>query len=189
MTTMTDFPQAEVFIETGAGGGATLYGAVHQPFKEIHSIEIDRGRFEEVSAIFKDHPQVKIHCGDSRAILPHIITPAKTTAFWLDAHWSGGNYREAKPEDECPLMGELEVIMDVEWEELPLIVIDDSFFFNGQWWVTHEDGDPYHREEWPTLHEVGAALPGYEVTDWENVLVCVPPGYKRRILVAGRQFP
>lgn len=189
MTTMSDFPQAEVFIETGFGGGATLNYAVHHPFDEIHSIEIDPDLFELGVKRFAAHPQVTLHCGDSRDILPHIITPAKTTMFWLDAHWSGGNYRESTPGDECPLLGELAAITAVKWKTQPLIIMDDAVFFNRVWWETHADGDPYHMKAWPTTEDIESALPKYQITDWAGVLVAVPPGYSGQVMVAGRQFP
>ena len=186
---MTDFPQAKVFIETGFGNGATLRNAVNQPFEAIHSIEIDRTLFEAGEHEFMGHGHVTLHCGDSRAVLPHIITPAKTTAFWLDAHWSGGNFGESTPGDECPLTGELEIIADADWKQKPLIMVDDADFFNGLWWTTHPEGEPYHENAWPTLDEIRDLLQDYEVHDWAGVLVCVPPGYSGRVTVAGRQFP
>ena len=186
---MSDFPQAKVFIETGFGGGATLNYAVQHNFEEIHSIESDPQLFEQGKAKFSANKSVTIHQGDSRDILPLIITPDKSTCFWLDAHWSGGNYREIKPEDECPLMGELLAITSVKWKEWPLLLIDDSYFFDRTWWEIYEDGEPYHKDAWPSLDEIQRALPKYQITNFAGVLVCVPPGYSGQIVVAGRTFP
>lgn len=189
MTTMTEFPTGvQVFIETGYGLGQTLQHAVLQPFDEIHSIEVDRKIAEKAKEVWKDNDKVKIHEGDSQKVLPKIMKSSKITMFWLDAHWSFGGFGETKPVTECPLMGELEAIGEVNWREQPLILIDDAEFFNRSWWIQHPQS-PASKEQWPTLDEIRDVLDDYTITERGGVLVCVPKKWPHQIHVAGQWFP
>lgn len=188
MTTMTEFPTGvQVFIETGYGMGQTLSNAVTQDFEELHSIEIDRNIAARAKGLWEDNDRVHIYEGDSREVLPKIVKPSKSTMFWLDAHWSFGGYGEAKPVDECPLMGELKVISDVKWKEQPLILIDDAPFFDPMFW--NNNPTPATKSEWPTMEQIRDVLDGYTITERGGVLVCVPKKWPHQIHVAGQWFP
>lgn len=163
--TTLDFQDVHhTFIETGYGWGLSLENVVNYAFKELHSIEIDHGVYLKAWDRWKDEPRVTIHGGDSRAILPHLIEPANSTTFWLDAHYSGTvHYGESDLPGQCALLDELDVIRAVSWKAPITVLIDDIRLFTDEWWDNVRDTPNLRREEWPTLSQINERLEGFEV--------------------------
>jgi hypothetical protein len=84
-----------IVVETGTFIGDTAeYFSRH--FKEVHTIELDRGLFTVVSNKFINYPNVFCYLGDSASILSSggLIDDLNNKKdanvfFFLDAHWSG----------------------------------------------------------------------------------------------------
>lgn len=163
MGVLSRFAPAAVFIETGLGGGWSLSAALAEPFETLHSIEIDATLIARCE--LRD-PRLTIHHGSSPDLLPQIIDPARSTMFWLDAHYSAGLYTSDSDLDrsrldprygQCPLLAELAIIRAVAWQIRPWIYIDDADCFQSP--VYEGMFAQYDRQQYPTEKEIRAALP------------------------------
>lgn len=175
MGLLLEYPEADVFIETGLGHGNTLESALQRPYKWLHSIEIDPTLVARCGLY---DPRLTIHCGSSPDILPTIIDPQKSTVFWLDAHYSAGQYTSSAAVDasrldprygQCPLLAELAIIRSFDWAVRPWIAIDDAACFRMETYSGMYA--QYDRGQYPTEAEIRAALPPdytLEVVDYRG---------------------
>lgn len=157
-----------VFVETGTYQGATARWA-SQHFEQVHTIERSESLFEahcmELSALHGVTP----HCGDSRDILPNIISELghRRALFWLDSHWFGGE--TSGEDDQCPLLGELACLADRSQD---IILIDDARLFLAA------PPMPHQPSQWPTIADViltlsyGIKRPYVQIAD--DVIFVVP---------------
>lgn len=161
----------DVFIETGTGNGATLANAIKAGFNVCHSIEYDRGTFEQAVKRFGRDARVVLHRGASVDILPLVIRPSRPTTFWLDAHYSGGTFDyDSRHADrpQCSLLDELTIIVAAGWQADVAVLVDDAFMFEDDYW-TAEDPQPFgagwresfRRDEWPTLPDIWRVMAGW----------------------------
>lgn len=98
------------FIETGTfrgfGVGRALYSGL---FEKIYSIELAPHLYEYCKNLLANFPNVKLYLGDSREILPQILSEIDAPAtFWLDGHYSSGD--TARGITNNPILDELEAI-------------------------------------------------------------------------------
>lgn len=100
----------EVFIETGSGGGEGIMAALKAQFKKIHSIELSDACYARCVERFGHRKRrVKLYHGDSRQILPQILSEInERCTFWIDAHYCG--WPTAGEGDSIPIMDELKTI-------------------------------------------------------------------------------
>src|SRR6476469_1959610 len=163
------------FIETGTNCGATALWAA-QYFEKVITIEAAKVIYEAVANNYGHLKNIQFVLGNSKeqlaAILPTLKEPC---IFWLDAHWRGGvTYGET---EECPLLEELQIINDSEFDHF--ILIDDECLF------LCPPPSPHSIEQWPTIDAVTSLLNSgrsrYTVIV-EDVIVSVPEGAK--LLVA-----
>lgn len=163
-------PLTEVFIETGTNKGDSLAAALAAGYPRCLSVEFVDGLHVLAKERFAHEPRAVLFHGSSPDTLPIMIDPSLTTTFWLDAHFSGSSRAWQDPRyGECPLLQELKVIMAMPWVTWPIICIDDAFIFKEATWA-----GPSHvllpylftRSHWPSLAEIEAMLPGYEL--WEE---------------------
>ena len=118
-----------VFVETGTYRGDTI-AAVSDLFEEIHSIEIDAALYRQACTRFRGDPRIKLHLGDSGALLPEIVAAHREPIlFWLDGHASGGETGSGKK--HTPIVEELEVIMAHPTRQ-HVILIDDAMDFGAE---------------------------------------------------------
>ena len=109
------------YIETGTYLGEGVK-SVLTTYENIHSIELSEKWYNYNVEQFKQNPNVKIHLGDSKIILPELLnTINEPVTIYLDAHYSGGE--TAFGEEECPLLFELELLKMREYDDI--IIIDD----------------------------------------------------------------
>jgi len=171
MSVLTRFPAGAIFVETGLGGGDTLALACQQPYQQLHSIEIDASLIQRSADRFRYDDRVRIHHGSSPTILPRLCQPDLPTVFWLDAHYSAGQYTSDHQHDldqldpfvgQCALLAELAIIRSVKWQVWPVILIDDAACINMH---TYAGMYAQHdRKQYPTRKEVRQALPpGYRL--------------------------
>jgi hypothetical protein len=140
---------ASVFVETGTYRGDTAkWASAH--FAEVYTIENSAILFDQYSAPLNALRGVHALCGDSRKLLPEILTNIgqKSAVHWLDSHWFGGDTGGGE-QDQCPLMGELECLFQRTQD---IILIDDARLF------LSAPPMPHKPALWPTIFEVMKAL-------------------------------
>lgn len=154
------------FVETGTFLGDSAAWA-SQRFERVYTIERAESLWQQAEQRLANLGNVTCLAGDSRQALHSIVTTGDSpTLFWLDAHWSGEQtYGES---DECPLLGELEVILSSQLESF--LLIDDARLFLAP------PPLPHNAEGWPAIDQVVGVLAnhGYYVVILEDVIVAVP---------------
>ena len=119
---------ADVFIETGTFVGDTTEWA-RTRFKDVYSIELDRGMAENARIRFATYSNVHLFEGDSALKLNEALKHVSGRAvFWLDGHYSGGG--TALADIETPILEELRTIFAHPFKD-HLILIDDARCFDG----------------------------------------------------------
>jgi len=115
-----------IFIETGTYLGDTLW-SLKDSFKELYSVELDRGLYEAACRRFARYKDIHLFCGDSAAILPKLLLPVKEPVlFWLDAHYSGGI--TTGDISQSPVIRELDYILSHQVKG-HIVLIDDVASF------------------------------------------------------------
>ncbi|MFM6399653.1 hypothetical protein, partial [Planktothrix sp.] len=157
----------ETFIEAGTFQGVTAVWA-SALFKNVFTIELSQQLYESTSAGYKHIQNINFLYGHTVEHLKAIVPQLQGSAlFWLDAHWSGGI--TAGQEEECPILRELQIIKESEWEHF--ILIDDARLF------LSPPPAPHQLNQWPALHEVIAELLTFKsqyVVVIEDAIICVP---------------
>lgn len=96
-----------VFVETGTYMGETAW-ALRNELDRIETIELEPTLARLARIRFKRTPNVRVHEGDSAAVLPRILeTLTEPALFWLDAHPSTDRTAQDGP---IPLRAELAAI-------------------------------------------------------------------------------
>ncbi|HZS25114.1 MAG TPA: hypothetical protein VFA30_09035 [Gaiellaceae bacterium] len=96
-----------VLVETGTYMGETAW-ALRRSFDRIETIELEPTLARLARIRFARTANVRVHEGDSAAVLPEILTELREPAlFWLDAHPSTDRTARGGP---VPLRAELEAI-------------------------------------------------------------------------------
>lgn len=184
----TDLQITHVFIETGTNAGHSLALALAAGYEECLSVECVEHIHLAAKERFAGEPRARLFHGSSPELLPQIIDPAKSTTFWLDAHYSGSDPSWQDPKfGECPLLAELQAIMAVRWGQLPYILIDDATLFHPDWSENSGRFDPnsFTRSHWPTVDQIAALLPDYDIREENNILVCRPLTHCGRLGATG----
>lgn len=154
-----------VFVETGIWHGGTTQWAV-QNFEWVWACELDPLLARHAHNRFSEYANLSLATSDSRpflkALLRHLTEPA---LIYLDAHYIADKHSAGDPAD-CPLIGELGIITNCPF--LHVVVIDDARLIVGR--------DPDYLV-WPTLEEVKAAIPYYDVQHIGKALVCIPKAW------------
>ena len=128
MPTLTDrfyketaFPKTNIYIETGAYLGNGIKSVLAH-YKQIHSIELAEKWYNHNVEQFKAEPTVKMHLGDSKKVLPGLLTTLQEpVTIFLDAHYSGGT--TAFGDESNPLLYELDLLLARPYDDI--IIIDD----------------------------------------------------------------
>lgn len=115
----------DIFFETGTHLGQSVERAVNIGYKEIHSIEIIKDRYDECFEKFKNNENVFLYLGDSLIWIPEILNTIDCRCtFWLDAHMS-------QVSRNCPTLEELKLIGQHHIKD-HIILIDDMRDFGTQ---------------------------------------------------------
>jgi hypothetical protein len=160
--------QINNFVETGTYYGNTAIWASNH-FDNVFTIEFSETMYRQV--IEKLDKVANLHCilGDSRTELSKIIeNTKKSSLFWLDAHWSGGDTYGNN--DECPLLEEIDIINNSNNDSF--IFIDDARYF------TSPPQPPHKIEQWPSITDVIQKLQSGSTEKYiviiEDVIIAVP---------------
>ena len=109
------------YVETGAYMGDGIKSVLSN-YPHIHSIELAEKWYQHNVDQFRTNSNVNMYLGDSKRVLPSVLETIKEPAtIFLDAHYSGGT--TALGEEEVPLLAELDILKDREYDDI--IVIDD----------------------------------------------------------------
>jgi len=172
---------AKVFIETGTYRGGTAEWACRH-FADVQSIEWSEAIYRETKARIGGLPNLTLHCGDTREILPQLVQALdKPAVMWLDAHWSGK--ATAGISDQCPLLEELTII-DRAGPEVAMLIDDARFFLA-------PPPEPLNIDDWPDLGTVVQTLAkGREryVAVTEDVIVAVPMRHRDVVVAHCREL-
>jgi hypothetical protein len=143
-----------VFVETGTYMGETAW-ALRRELDRIETIELEPTLARLARIRFKRVPNVRVHEGDSAAVLPRILeTLTEPALFWLDAHPSTDRTAHDGP---IPLQAELAAIGRHEVSG-HVVLVDDLRYL----------GTPGY----PSLAEI--TLPGYRFEETRGVGVLTP---------------
>lgn len=92
--------------------------------------------------------------------------------IWLDAHWCGP-HSNTLADPQCSLRDELSELAFWFASRACVILIDDARMFTRL--PLPPELDP---KQWPVLAEIRGRLPHHDVTERDDVLVCLPKGGK-----------
>jgi hypothetical protein len=113
--------QTKQYIETGTYLGDGIKRVLND-YENIHSIELSETWYQYNVKQFENNNNVKMYLGDSKKILPELLqTLNEPITIYLDAHYSGGT--TAFGEEEVPLLFELEILKQREYDDI--IIIND----------------------------------------------------------------
>ncbi|MCP4645835.1 MAG: hypothetical protein GY851_35650 [bacterium] len=126
---LAKYKRGATFVETGTGAGYGIRAALAAGFEVVHSIELDPACYEAAQEAFVAEltaGSVRLHFGDSRAVLPRVLDTIWSPAtFWLDSHV---DHQVPGATVKCPLYDELEQIAE-HWLNDHTIMIDDRRLF------------------------------------------------------------
>lgn len=117
----------KTLVETGTYYGE-MVAAMRSRFDRIYSIEYVPELAERATRKFARDKHIRILCGDSRVVIPEVLTLLKSPAlFWLDAGYYGW---VGKRTDDQRLSAELEMILSHPYPHV--ILLDDARGLTGK---------------------------------------------------------
>jgi hypothetical protein len=145
----------QVFVETGTFQGNTT-AFVAGGFRDVYTVEQSPPIFARTAERLKAYPNVTAILNNAPEALRlwRPMLERESVAYWLDAHWCGGETSEAA--GECPLLEELAAIGTLN--ATSVILIDDARYFIAP------PPRPHKASHWPdletTLKHLHALCPG-----------------------------
>jgi hypothetical protein len=119
----------KTLVETGTYYGE-MVAAMKSRFDQVYSIEYVPALAERATRKFARDQHVQIFCGDSREVMPEVLTLLKSRAlFWLDAGYYGWIGTRTKT-NEQRLSAELEMILSHPYPHI--ILLDDARGLTGR---------------------------------------------------------
>lgn len=116
------------FVETGTLYGNTIWNQL-KSFERLYSIELSEELYKKAVKRFEKANKVDILQGDSSVVLKEIVPLlGEPSLFWLDGHYSGTG--TAKGEKDCPIIEELNHILDSNLDHV--LLIDDARCFTNE---------------------------------------------------------
>lgn len=154
----------DVWIETGTYLGESVLIAKELGFRTIHSIELFERNYQKAKARTKNLPDTHLHLGDSKSLLPQILSThssirSRSVVFWLDGHYQGRVEGE-RGEEECPLLSELQALLEWGGKGDVLVCIDDFRLFLPDFWDLPES-KKFVRAQWPTSTQIDQIISSF----------------------------
>lgn len=156
------------FVETGTERGfSAAWAAKH--FEKVWTVEASPALFDEAQKLHGTHSNINFLLGTSIQVLPSVLAAIREPAiFWLDSHFCHGlTYGQ---EDQCPLLSELEMIRQSQYQHF--ILIDDAVLF------LSTPPKHYKADDYPRIDRIIAELQNYgysmHISIIEDVIVAVP---------------
>lgn len=124
---VTAIPKTKQYIETGCYRGDGLAKVIDH-YEQVHSIELSETWYGHCVNRFKNYPNVHIHFGNSKYVLPEILSKIKEpVTIYLDAHFCAGETAFGEENingfSSSPLLTELDIIHEHPYNDI--IIIDD----------------------------------------------------------------
>jgi len=117
----------KILVETGTYYGE-MVAAMKRRFDRIYSIEFVPALAERAQRKFAGDAHIRVFCGDSRVVMPEVLTLLKGPAlFWLDAGYYGWIGKQG---DQQRLSAELEMILSHPLQHI--ILLDDARGLTGR---------------------------------------------------------
>lgn len=172
-------------IEGGTYKGDTAL-RMSRSFDKVITMERSPIMFEVANKRLAGAGNVEQLQGDTRNLLPELLSVNDNILFWLDAHWSGGEtYGRG---DECPLIEELRIILNSPLQNFAILIDDARLFLS-------PPPLPHALEQWPTIKVIAALVPDtFDMFIRDDVLYLVPshiemPSYIQSISSGGASWP
>jgi hypothetical protein len=167
----TATPLTNQYIETGCYHGNGVQAVVNQ-YKQVHSIELSEKWFKHCQERFKDNPMIHIHFGNSKYVLPDLLTNInEPVTVYLDGHFSAGETAIGEElvdgVSSAPLLTELEILQKRPFNDI--IIIDDCRMLGRRDWInkgTTSGMWPEYEYDWTAITEesIRARMkPGYDI--------------------------
>ena len=172
---LQDTFKIDVFVESGTNLAETAVWATGH-FQRVFTIEAHPPLYKRAITTFGDRKNIRFLEGDSRShiksLLPLLTEPA---IFWLDAHWCGeGTFGKT---EECPVVGELELINTSELAHI--VLIDDARLFLAP------PPPPHEITHWPDISTICGLLSGSAWNRYvvlrDDVIIAVPDFAKAKL--------
>jgi hypothetical protein len=167
-----------VLLETGTFKGDTV-SALESFFDKVVSIELSEALYADVINRFADCSHVRILQGNSVDKLRELRSELQGIGvlYWLDAHWCVAT-STAGELSQCPLLGELAAI--VELNEKSVVLIDDARLFLAPPLAPHDIS------RWPSLQQIVLTLQSlsahHELMVINDVIAFYPRAAKAAVL-------
>jgi hypothetical protein len=167
----------DVWIETGTYRGNGIVVALGFGFRELHTIEVCQKTFQELNPELCMNSKVHRYLGSSRECLRPIIDKVinRNVVFWLDGHYQGESQKERDSISECPLMDELEAIVNTKWQRSVLVCIDDANLFEEAYWATGAGREKFTPADWPRDYDIMDMMQGWRAIREDNILYFYKP--------------
>src|SRR6266436_14161 len=145
---MRDTFKAKVFVETGTNQAQTAVWASAN-FERVFTVEAYEPLYQKAVETFGSCKNIQFLKGDSRAHIKSLADSLTEPAiFWLDAHWCGEN--TFGKSDECPVVGELELLNTSKVAHI--VLIDDARLFLAP------PPPPHEASYWPDIATICGLL-------------------------------
>ena len=165
---MRDTFKAKVFVETGTNQAETAVWASAN-FERVFTVEAHEPLHQKAVETFGSCKNIRFLRGDSRTHIKSLTSSLTEPAiFWLDAHWCGEN--TFGKSDECPVVGELELL---NASKVPhIVLIDDARFFLAP------PPAPHEATYWPDISAICRLMAAHDshryVAVHDDVIIGVP---------------
>jgi hypothetical protein len=158
----------KVFVETGTNRAETSVWA-SQNFESVYTVEAYEPLYRKAVETYGSRKNIKFLKGDSRTHIRELTKTLKEPAiFWLDAHWCGE--QTFGKSDECPLVGELEILNNCAVPHV--VLIDDARLFLAPPPLPHD------ASHWPDISTICTHLALHDsrrfVAVHDDVIMAVP---------------
>ena len=165
---MRDTFKVKVFVETGTHQAETAVWASTN-FERIFTVEAHEPLYQKAVETFGSRKNIQFLKGDSRTHIKSLTSSLTEPAiFWLDAHWCGEN--TFGKSDECPVVGELELL---NASKVPhIVLIDDARLFLAP------PPAPHEATYWPDISSICRLMAAHDsnryVAVHDDVIIGVP---------------
>jgi hypothetical protein len=165
---MQDIFNVRVFVETGTHQAETAVWASAN-FECVFTIEAHEPLHQKAVETFGNCKNIRFLKGDSRSHIKSLTSSLTEPAiFWLDAHWCGEN--TFGKSDECPVVGELELL---NASKVPhIVLIDDARLFLAP------PPAPHEATHWPDISAICRLMAAHDshryVAVHDDVIIGVP---------------
>jgi hypothetical protein len=173
---MRDTFKAKVFVETGTNQAETAVWASAN-FERVFTVEAHEPLHQKAVETFGSCKNIRFLRGDSRTHIKSLTSSLTEPAiFWLDAHWCGEN--TFGKSDECPVIGELELLNATKVPHI--VLIDDARLFLAP------PPPPHEATYWPDISAICRLMAAHDshryVAVYDDVIIGVPAAARLQLV-------